>query len=247
MAAEEDSGWKNRIAFPSKKKEKEKEPEPEAAVVPTASKGARTEFREMAVEAPAAQRSEETVDLGALANAGLPKDVTPEEIAALAAAAARIKGKIAEPDREEAGSEIPAVQAPSLEPGAPAPEGSAVEVVGESKESDTKAAAESEQVSPGVGHSQESPEEQSVTAAIGASSSQGELAESAGEPVTMAAAAAVGQSVSQASRWTAVSVALVPGRNGHFAGRGNAEGVCGVCCGGDWARVIDHGRFAEFV
>jgi len=32
----------------------------------------------------------------------------------------------------------------------------------------------------------------------------------AGEPVTMAAAAAVGQSVSQASRWTAVSVALAP-------------------------------------
>src|SRR5881275_2724387 len=80
MVVEEDSGWKNRIAFPSKKKEKEKEPEPEETMVPIASKNARTEFREMAVEAPAAQKSEGTVDLGALANAGLPKDVTPEEI-----------------------------------------------------------------------------------------------------------------------------------------------------------------------
>jgi CheY-like chemotaxis protein len=206
MAVDEDSGWRNRIAFPTKKKEKEKEPEPEEAAVPTASKAARTEFREMAVEAPAAQKSEETVDLGALANAGLPKDVTPEEIAALAAAAARIKGKIAEPNREETGSEVPAA---SLEASAPLVD-TAPEVVG--KESEGKAAAESEQVSSAVGHSQETPEEQSVTTAIGASSQ--EVAEAAGEPVTMAAAAAVGQSVSHASRWTAVSVALAPEETG---------------------------------
>jgi CheY-like chemotaxis protein len=212
MVVEEDSGWKNRIAFPSKKKEKEKEPEPEEAAVPTASKGARTEVREMAVEAPAAQKSEETVDLGALANAGLPKDVTPEEIAALAAAAARIKGKIAEPNRDEPVSDIAAVQAGSSEAPAPAPEAAATEVVSESKESETKAAAESEQVSSAIAHSQETPEEQSVTAAIAASPQ--DVPEVAGEPVTMAAAAAVGQSVSQASRWTAVSVALAPEETG---------------------------------
>ena len=212
MVVEEDSGWKNRIAFPSKKKEKEKEPEPEETVVPIASKNARTEFREMAVEAPAAQKSEGTVDLGALANAGLPKDVTPEEIAALAAAAARIKGKIAEPNRDEPVSEIAAVQAGSSEAPAPAPEAAATEVVSESKESETKAAAEPEQVSSAVGHSQDSTEEQSVTAAIAPSSQ--EVPEAAGEPVTMAAAAAVGQSVSHASRWTAVSVALAPEETG---------------------------------
>jgi two-component system, chemotaxis family, response regulator PixH len=212
MAVEEDSGWKNRIAFPSKKKEKEKEPEPEVAVVPIAPTNARTEFREMAVEAPATQKSEETVDLGALANAGLPKDVTPEEIAALAAAAARIKGKIAEPNREEAASEIPAVQVASLEVGVPSGEVGPTEAVSESKETETKAAAESEQVSSPVAHSQEIPEQQSVTAAIGTSSL--EIPEAAGEPVTMAAAAAVGQSVSQASRWTAVSVALAPEETG---------------------------------
>ena len=209
MAVEEDSGWKNRIAFPSKKKEKEKEPEPEVAAVPLASKGARTEFREMAVEAPAAEKSEETVDLGALANAGLPKDVTPEEIAALAAAAARIKGKIAEPNREEPVSEIPAVQAASLEAPSSTGEAATTEVV---SEGEAKAAVESEQVSSAVGHSQETPEEQSVTAAIGPSAQ--EVPEAAGEPVTMAAAAAVGESISQASRWTAVSVALAPEETG---------------------------------
>ncbi len=210
MAVEEDSGWKNRIAFPSKKKEKEKEPEPEEAAAPTVSKGARTEFREMAVEAPAAQKSEETVDLGALANAGLPKDVTPEEIAALAAAAARIKGKIEEQNREETVSEVAPVEALSV--GAPALAGEAAKTEAVGQESEAKAAAESEQVSSAVGHSQETVEEQSVTAAIGASSQ--DVPEAAGEPVTMAAAAAVGQSVSQASRWAAVSVALSPEETG---------------------------------
>jgi CheY-like chemotaxis protein len=224
MAVEEDSGWKNRIAFPTKKKEKEKEPEFEEAVVPIASRNSRTEFREMAVEAPAGQKSEETVDVGALANAGLPKDVTPEEIAALAAAAARIKGKIAEPNREEPVSEIPvsaAVQAASLEAPASPLEvygaDAATEVLSEGKESEPKAAAESEQASSAVAHSQETPrentpEEQNVTAAVGPSSQ--EALETAGEPVTMAAAAAVGESVSQASRWTAVSVALAPEETG---------------------------------
>jgi hypothetical protein len=94
---------------------------------------------------------------------------------------------------------------------APAPSvDTAPEVVG--KESEAKAAAESEQVWSAVGHSQETPEEQSVTTAIGASSQ--EAPEAGGEPVTMAAAAAVGQSVSHASRWTAVSVALAPEETG---------------------------------
>jgi CheY-like chemotaxis protein len=224
MAVEEDSGWKNRIAFPTKKKEKEKEPEFEEAVVPIASRNSRTEFREMAVEAPAGQKSEETVDVGALANAGLPKDVTPEEIAALAAAAARIKGKIAEPKREEPVSEIPVsapVEAASLEAPASPLEvygaDAATEVLSEAKESEPKAAAEFEQASSAVAHSQETPrentpEEQNVTAAVGPSSQ--EALETEGEPVTMAAAAAVGQSVSQASRWTAVSVALAPEETG---------------------------------
>jgi CheY-like chemotaxis protein len=94
MVVEEDDGWKNRIKFPSKKKEKpaeEKEQDTDEFYNPL-NKDLRT-----TVEHPSAHKQHEAqpegprVDLGALSPQGLPKDVTPEEIAALAAAAARIK------------------------------------------------------------------------------------------------------------------------------------------------------------
>ena len=90
VAIKEDLGWKNRISFPAKEKH--------AAV-----DGERTAFANSSpaerkpLEIPHATKAEEArVDLGALAPEGLPKDVTPEEIAALAAAAAQVKGKMAE-------------------------------------------------------------------------------------------------------------------------------------------------------
>ncbi len=87
VAADEDNGWKNRISFPPKKKEQAASEEDDAAAV-----GARDR---KSAEKPQLLKKEETrVDLGALAPEGLPKDVTPEEIAALAAAAAQVKGKI---------------------------------------------------------------------------------------------------------------------------------------------------------
>jgi twitching motility two-component system response regulator PilH len=115
MAGEEDdSGWKSRISFPKKKKEKPPEQEVETGEIYNAvNKDLRTtvahkpehKVEEAAPAPPAAgQASEEHtpaahtdkphVNLGALAPEGLPKDVTAEEIAALAAAAAQIKGKI---------------------------------------------------------------------------------------------------------------------------------------------------------
>ena len=205
MAVEEDNGWKNRIAFPSKKKDKEKEPVPEEGTV-SAPKEVRAK-----TESP---KAEETVDVGALASGGLPKDVTPEEIAALAAAAARIKGKIAEHKREESLSEMPVVadaDAAKYEAPGPVAVGDVSEgtqAVGETKETETKIAVEPEQASASVADSQPTADEQNVTTAIGPASE--EAAESAVEPVTMAAAAAVGGSTSTPSRWTAVSVALAP-------------------------------------
>ena len=83
-----------------------------------------------------ATATEAKVDLGALTPEGLPKDVTPEEIAALAAAAAQIQGKIAEtkiaeakpadihpvePPAAEHLPEQPAISANPIAPG-PAPE-----------------------------------------------------------------------------------------------------------------------------
>ena len=101
----EDSGWKNRISFPKKKKEKPPEQEIDTGeIYNPVNKDLRTvvEHAEHKVEPPPATHAEAAppeqahVNVGALAPEGLPKDVTPEEIAALAAAAAQIKGKVAE-------------------------------------------------------------------------------------------------------------------------------------------------------
>ncbi|HYM76229.1 MAG TPA: response regulator [Candidatus Dormibacteraeota bacterium] len=127
---EEDSGWKNRISFPPKKKEKPAEVEADdPAVYNPVNKDLRTVMEPKAAEAQAtahpetdsgkperrkSERREEEkhVNLGALAPEGLPKDVTPEEIAALAAAAAQVKGKI--------GAEEPAAPVAEMAVTAPA-------------------------------------------------------------------------------------------------------------------------------
>ena len=98
VAIDEDSGWKDRIAFPPKKKKPVVEEEPEDSTIYNAvNKDLRTVVDRRPAHAPQTPQSEEAlVDLGALAPEGLPKDVTPEEIAALAAAAAQVKGKLSE-------------------------------------------------------------------------------------------------------------------------------------------------------
>jgi CheY-like chemotaxis protein len=116
VSGNEESGWKNRISFPSKKKAKEKDHEHEetddAAIYNPVNKDLRTvvdrSSRKPAEEnlgdqsrADHARVDHSRVDLGALAPEGLPKDVTPEEIAALAAAAARVSGVVAETKLEE--------------------------------------------------------------------------------------------------------------------------------------------------
>jgi twitching motility two-component system response regulator PilH len=96
MAAQEDSSWKNRIAFPSKKKKNaDAEDVDDPAIYNPVNKDLRTVIERKPSEASQAQAPESTVDVAALAEHGLPKDVTPEEIAALAAAAAQIKGTMA--------------------------------------------------------------------------------------------------------------------------------------------------------
>jgi two-component system, chemotaxis family, chemotaxis protein CheY len=102
---EEDGGWKNRIAFPSKKKAKEEPAESdESAIYNPVNKDLRTTVDRSAAAKQA--EPEQRVDLGAVAPEGLPKDVTPEEIAALAAAAAQIQGKSADAKGSEAAQEV---------------------------------------------------------------------------------------------------------------------------------------------
>jgi len=99
VAIDEDSGWKNRISFPPKKKKKaaEEEDGDDPAIYNAVNKDLRTTVERKPAHIPHEAKPEEPrVDLGALAPEGLPKDVTPEEIAALAAAAAQVKSKLAE-------------------------------------------------------------------------------------------------------------------------------------------------------
>ena len=233
VAVDEDSGWKNRIAFPSKKKEKAvAEDGDDPAIYNAMNKDLRTVVEHKPAERPHDVRAEETkVDLGALAPEGLPKDVTPEEIAALAAAAAQVKGKIAEIRQEEpapveakaeprAEAIAPAQSAAELaSPVAPAPAAEAFA----GQASEDKLDAKPEQKTDAV--SNDAPSPAVVTAAIAglepdagtslaAGSGNGSWSHSAhertaDEPVTMAAAAGAG-SVAATSRWTAVSLALAP-------------------------------------
>jgi len=150
MAVEEDdTGWKRRIAFPSKKK-KEK---PAAEEIDTGeiynpvNKDLRTVIEHTVVEPTPVQvlriptpPAEANVNVGALAPEGLPKDVTPEEIAALAAAAAQIKGKVVEehPPTPLAEMQVTAPaesEAPKAEVVEPAKPGTAAQAEGKEPES----------------------------------------------------------------------------------------------------------------
>ena len=209
VAIEEDVGWKNRISFPSKKKEKSAPEDSDSASIYKPLEKPRS-----------AQAEEAKVDLGALAPEGLPKDVTPEEIAALAAAAAQMKGKIAETE--------------NIQPAAPIAEqkseGSFAEATFEKK------STENEKIEEKSDASREKSTEAAAEADIAATASHSDLMaaivgldpgaaglpalssgdvlsspdapqQPANEPVTMALAAKV-DSVAGAPRWTAVSVAL---------------------------------------
>jgi CheY-like chemotaxis protein len=228
MAIEEDEGWKSRISFPRKKKEKEEE---ESAVAVPASKAPEP----VAAQPPSSpqNRGDEKVDLGALGTAGLPKDVTPEEIAALAAAAARVKGRMSEergPAAEMAVVSSPAIPEPKPEfrqPIAPAPTPRSMAGPGpiyapehrveskekeKQKEAEAKAEPKAEIAPPEAvtteAKAEQKPEEKPVEVPVTLSRNEsGEApAQPADEPVTMAVTP-VEQSP---TRWTAVAVALAP-------------------------------------
>jgi CheY-like chemotaxis protein len=88
-----ETGWKSRLRFPSKKKKEEPEPEPEDIAAEASFRdyrkaksktGASAPF---AVKAPAAREPELVPDI--------PRDITPEELDALSALAAKLDGAAA--------------------------------------------------------------------------------------------------------------------------------------------------------
>lgn len=211
VAIEEDTGWKDRIAFPSKKKKAVPEESPADYVASQEEKrpaklGAKTD--------------EPRVDLGALAPEGLPKDVTPEEIAALAAAAAQVKGKLTEqetleppPVPEWAQKEQAAAGASSEQLSDAAElaakveekkfEETPTEKIEATQDSVGEAARSNSELMAAI-TSLESKAGDSVVTGPPIGSSAQETVAHASEPVTMAVAGADG------ARWTAVSVALGP-------------------------------------
>lgn len=122
---EEDSGWKSRISFPTRKKGKAVEPEDgdDPAIYNAINKDLKTVIEHKPAHAshpaqhePAPNHSvvhqplaspDGHVDMGALVAHGLPADVTPEEIAALAAAAAKVQGITEIKNAESAAAVVP--------------------------------------------------------------------------------------------------------------------------------------------
>lgn len=85
---DEESGWKSRIKFPtSESRRPEPDPEPETFDPPSSSN-----FREIVSDKPASSATPAMPDRPM--PAGIPQDITPDEIAAIAAAAARVKSGV---------------------------------------------------------------------------------------------------------------------------------------------------------
>ena len=111
-----DSGWKNRIAFPSRKKSKTEDPEEND---PSIYNSVNRDLRTVVDHAPLPQKDQDDaanrVDVGALGAPGVPRDVSPEEIAAITAAAAQVHASAAAVQASESEPETTATGSSSSE------------------------------------------------------------------------------------------------------------------------------------
>ena len=98
-SASQDTGWKSRIGFPHKKADAEEKVADEASIYNPVNRDLRTVVETAAEKAEKKDRDEERQQAekahqasaaAAVAPVGLPSDVTPEELAAIAAAAAQL-------------------------------------------------------------------------------------------------------------------------------------------------------------
>ncbi|HTW30584.1 MAG TPA: response regulator [Candidatus Sulfotelmatobacter sp.] len=234
VATEKSSSWKERLSFPKKKEKSEEEDADESSIYNPVNKDLRT--RVAAKPAEPAQSTDQRLDLAALAPAGLPSDVTPEEIAALASAAAQMKGKIAEAAAipELVVTPVPAENQISANPEVtyPVPPQPSADVASHAAPTEptpaaaTTEPAASEKIEAKVSDSApaEGMPASSVLedAPIAENAAPGNVvaalgihlpAPEADLPVTMAVAPA-NESAGSGPRWTAVSVALTPEETG---------------------------------
>jgi len=205
----EDNGWKSRISFPHEKTAPEKVADDDSIYNPV-NRDLRTVVDTVAQKAAEKQQeelpraAEASVELAALAATGLPQDVTPEEVAAIAAAAAQIH-RVAVTMQEEqriSVAESSATREPVEQDRAPdaAPHiqaGTAPLVNAEAKVEAATETIEGKASETGADQTglRRDPEEKS--------------SETQDIPVTMAAATeSIAAANGSATRWTAVAVAL---------------------------------------
>jgi CheY-like chemotaxis protein len=218
-AAEPDNGWKNRIGFP---KDKEKTETNEKVADESSASAEKTWEKKQEAAQPAQAVPETNVDLAALAPAGLPKDVTPEEVAAIAAAAAQmqmvvsaIKGeshasatKITEAQSTEttspASSESASNRTEASLPSSPEVPGAVASAVETEPKTEAPAVSGKEESKVDATSGEPAPVEKHRRRKTDASSEEPQDV-----PVTIAATAESAAAAHVgASRWTAVSVAL---------------------------------------
>jgi CheY-like chemotaxis protein len=205
--AGDQNGWKSRIGFPHEKPETEEKVAEESTiynpmnrdlrtVVETqggkaAEKGAHQEEKLHQSEAAA------SVDVAALAPSGLPQDVTPEEVAAIAAAAAQIQmaGAAGKNEQRSSEAQIPQAQVSATQVKEETLHGNAGATPGSIAETLPS-----------------SPDIQGAPTSLIADAKTETLPERSEEhkdvPVTMAATAESVAASADASRWTAIPVAL---------------------------------------
>jgi len=110
--ASDQTGWSSRIGFPHEKAEPAEKVADDSAIYNPMNRDLRT-----VVERAAEKAAEANVDVAAVAPAGLPKDVTPEEVAAITAAVAQIHmaGGTVEDEHRAFESRSSAVQIPEAQ------------------------------------------------------------------------------------------------------------------------------------
>lgn len=161
VAVDKDETWKNRLRIPTHESKPEPQPEPEPEV-PTPSKT----LRDLHFEDSGKHEARREGIFERPMPAGVPADITPEEIAAIAAAAAQLKGspaaRVADPPAAAPAASEPTNEEPSPVTFASAPETPAAPVGLSLAETGEPANAEESQSEP-------------VTAAVVPQSSESEV------------------------------------------------------------------------
>jgi CheY-like chemotaxis protein len=204
--ASDRNGWNSRIGFPHEKTEPEEKVADESAIYNPMNRDLRTVVETAAEKAAEKKAEEAIVDVAALAPEGLPKDVTPEEVAAIAAAAAQIQmtGAVAKDEQpvSESGFSEPQISETASQGSSEPPSDRVEDSFAPSMLEEAKTEASQQDKIDGVA-------DQVIAAEAESHVDAGMKTEEALDlPVTMAAAAESVAASAGGPRWAAVPTAL---------------------------------------